>query len=130
MMKLWIWLLQQEPMVETNPLLWPLLDSCEAMLEQIRKNHPSAAELSATLPSGHCCFPAKSVSDSQSNLEEGEVIPTDFGVMHLPQSGILEDRTPTAASTAYSVAVAVLRMLRLFSCGLATKFLIPRMPSP
>lgn len=101
MVKLWIGLLRREPIVERNANLRRLLDSCEAMLEQSSKNRPSAAELSATLPPGQCCLPAKNVSDSKSDLEEREGTQTEWGAIipqNLPQSGILEDQTPTAVN--------------------------------
>jgi serine/threonine protein kinase len=73
MVKLWIEGLRREPSVERSPMLRQLLDSCEAMLQRTSENRPSAADLSAALSSGECCFPTENASVSQSALEQRQV---------------------------------------------------------
>jgi hypothetical protein len=65
------------------------------MVEQSSKHRPSTASLSTILPPEQCCLPADNVSNSQSSLDERQVVPSDMVPMHRqnpPQPAKLEDQ--------------------------------------
>ena len=56
MVKKWVDILRKQHFITEQPTLQRLLDACEVMLEESTENRPTAVELSANLPPGHCCL--------------------------------------------------------------------------
>jgi serine/threonine protein kinase len=107
MVRLWIGILRGQQIVEGNPTLRRLLDSCEVMLEQMSKNRPTANRLSATLPPGHCCLVTEIMLESKSGPEAQQITPADTEFI---QARLL-NKAPSTSEQAYKLPSASIQPL-------------------
>jgi serine/threonine protein kinase len=102
MVELWVGDLRREPIFEAGSILRQLLHTCQGMLRESRKDRPSAADLSASLPLGKCCLLAENEADSKPTLQEKRTsssMPRPL-FHNSPQSAHLDHQIPTASEQA------------------------------